>query len=83
VVPAVVALRRRAESIRRAELVRAQRDLGALPERQRELVEAVTAQILNKLLHMPTVRAKAAAGLGDGSGYAAALEHLFALEVGA
>lgn len=82
VVPAVVALRRRAESIRRAELARAQRELGDLPERQRDLVEAVTVQILNKLLHAPTVRAKAAAGLGDGSRYAAALEHLFALEVG-
>lgn len=82
VVPAVIALRRRAESIRRAELARAQRELGDLPERQRDLVETVTVQILNKLLHAPTVRAKAAAGLGDGPRYAAALEHLFALEVG-
>jgi glutamyl-tRNA reductase len=80
VVPAIVALRSRAESIRLAELARARRELDALPERQRRLVEAVTAQILNKLLHAPTVRTKAAAAGGDGS-YAAVLEHLFALEV--
>lgn len=80
VVPAIVALRRRAESIRVAELARADRELDALPERQRRLVDAVTSQILNKLLHAPTVRAKAAAGAGDGPRYAAVLEHLFALE---
>jgi glutamyl-tRNA reductase len=80
VVPAIVALRSRAESIRLAELARAGRELDALPERQRRLVEAVTAQILNKLLHAPTVRTKAAAAGGDDS-YAAVLEHLFALEV--
>ncbi|HEU5363521.1 MAG TPA: glutamyl-tRNA reductase [Gaiellaceae bacterium] len=79
VVPAIIALRRRAESIRLAELARATHELEELPERQRRLVETVTAQILNKLLHAPTVRAKAAAAGGDGS-YAAVLEHLFALE---
>ena len=80
VVPTIVALRRHAEAIRLAELARATRELDALPERQRHTVEAVTTRILDKLLHAPTVRAKAAAGLGDGPRYAAVLEHLFALE---
>ncbi len=38
------------------------------------------AVALNKLLHMPTVRAKEAAERPDGVAYGAALRHLFALE---
>jgi glutamyl-tRNA reductase len=40
----------------------------------------VTAQILNKLLHLPTVRMKEAAAASDGSKYAEAVQHLFGLE---
>ncbi len=80
VVPAIVALRRRAESIRLSELDRAKRELGQLPEPQRQAVEALTLQMVNKLLHAPTVRAKAPACVGDGVRYATVLEHLFALE---
>ena len=45
----------------------ARRDrLGRLPERDRRLVESVTAQIVNKLLHEPTVRMKEAAVTAEG-----------------
>jgi glutamyl-tRNA reductase len=40
----------------------------------------VTAQILNKLLHLPTVRMKEAAVEADGAVYADAVRHLFGLE---
>jgi glutamyl-tRNA reductase len=40
----------------------------------------VTSQILNKLLHLPTVRMKEAAIGSDGTLYADAVRHLFGLE---
>ena len=56
--PAIAALRRRAEEIRAEELARAEARLAELSERERKAVETLTAQIVNKLLHAPTVRAK-------------------------
>jgi glutamyl-tRNA reductase len=56
--PAIAALRRRAEKIRAEELARAEPRLAELSERERSAVETLTAQIVNKLLHAPTVRAK-------------------------
>ena len=61
VVPAIASLRARAEEIRAAELARIEARLGRLPEGDRDVVETVTAQIVNKLLHLPTVRMKEAA----------------------
>ena len=75
VVPAIASLRARAEEIRAAELAK----LGLLSEHERNTVESVTAQILNKFLHLPTVRMKQAAA-ADGATYAAAVMHLFGLE---
>ena len=62
VVPAIASLRARAEEIRAAELAK----LAALPEHERRTLESVTAQIVNKLLHLPTVRMKEAAAADDG-----------------
>jgi glutamyl-tRNA reductase len=76
VVPAIASLRAHAEEIRAAELAK----LGSLPEAERETLESVTAQILNKLLHLPTVRMKEAAAGADGPRYAEAVRHLFGLE---
>jgi glutamyl-tRNA reductase len=76
VVPAIASLRARAEEIRAAELAK----LGRLPEHERRTVESVTAQILNKLLHLPTVRMKQAAAAAEGAAYADAVRHLFGLE---
>ena len=56
--PAIAALRRRAEEIRAEELARAGSRLAELSPRERETVETLTAQIVNKLLHAPTVRAR-------------------------
>jgi glutamyl-tRNA reductase len=80
VVPAITALRRRAEEIRVAELSRREGRLRALSEREREAVDVVTAQIVSKLLHVPTVRLKEAAHDPHQRPYAEALRHLFALE---
>jgi len=79
VVPAIASLRARAEEIREAELQKAESLLGRLDESQRRAVEAVTAQIVNKLLHLPIVRMKQAAAAADGVLYAEAVRHLFGL----
>ncbi len=76
VVPAIASLRSRAEAIRAAELAK----LGGLPEHERRTIESVTTQILNKFLHLPTVRMKEAAAADDGAAYAEAIRHLFGLE---
>ena len=78
VVPAIADLRARAEEIRSGELDRARGRLG-LSESQEAAVESITAQIVNKLLHLPTVRLKEAAAGADGGSYAQALRHLFGL----
>jgi glutamyl-tRNA reductase len=83
VVPAIRQLRARAEEIRRAELVRAEGRLGRLSDADRNAVESLTSQIVNKLLHLPTVRMKEAAAGADGAVYADAVRRLFDLDDGA
>jgi glutamyl-tRNA reductase len=75
VVPAIASLRARAEEIRATELQRAK-----LSESERRAAESVTAAVLNKLLHLPTIRMKEAAAAADGVIYADAVRHLFGLE---
>ena len=75
VVPAIASLRARAEEIRAAELRRAK-----LSESERRAADSVTAAVLNKLLHLPTIRMKEAAAAADGVIYADAVRHLFGLE---
>jgi glutamyl-tRNA reductase len=75
VVPAIASLRAHAEEIREAELDRAK-----LSGAERRAAESVTAAVLNKLLHLPTIRMKQAAAAADGVIYADAVRHLFGLE---
>jgi glutamyl-tRNA reductase len=79
VVPAITSLRARAEEIRAAELARLEGRLGELSEAERRAVESATARIVDKLLHLPTVRMKQAAVTADGVLYADAVRHLFGL----
>jgi glutamyl-tRNA reductase len=76
VVPAIASLRARAEEIRRAELDRVS---GRLSDEERRALESVTSRMLDKLLHLPTVRMKQAAVTADGVVYADAVRHLFGL----
>jgi glutamyl-tRNA reductase len=75
VVPAIASLRAHADEIRAAELRRAK-----LSDAERRAADSVTAAVLNKLLHLPTVRMKQAAAAADGVIYADAVRHLFGLE---
>lgn len=79
VVPAIASLRDWAERIRSGELAKAEGRLGGLSDSERETVESLTTQIVNKLLHLPIVRMKQAAAAADGPGYVEAARHLFGL----
>jgi glutamyl-tRNA reductase len=77
--PLVASLRDSAEDMRRGELERFRAKLAKLDPDARELVEAITQGVVNKLLHEPTVRVKEAAGTPRGDYYADALASLFDL----
>jgi glutamyl-tRNA reductase len=77
VVPAIASLREWAERVRSGEVAKAEGRLGRLSASERETVESLTTQIVNKLLHLPIVRLKQAAA--EGPGYVEAARHLFGL----
>jgi len=65
VAPAIVALQRKAEEIRVAELERIHNRLGSLSPEQLAAVEALTRGLVNKFLHPPMQAIKQAARDGD------------------
>jgi glutamyl-tRNA reductase len=79
IVPTIVALRQRFESIRQAELRRLEPKLGGLTPEARARVDEVTRLLVEKLLLTPTEHLKS---VGDDTmvvAYAEALHQLFAL----
>jgi glutamyl-tRNA reductase len=80
--PAITSLRERAEAIRRTELDRLNGQWDDLSDADRERLEILTKGIVNKLLHEPTVRVRAAAEDGDQEAlrHLESLRHLFGLE---
>jgi glutamyl-tRNA reductase len=63
--PAIVALQRKAEEIRLAEIARLHSRLGSLTEEQLAAVEALTRGLVNKFLHPPMQALKQAAREGN------------------
>jgi glutamyl-tRNA reductase len=57
-VPTIVALRQKIEAIRKAELEKTLATLHELTPRERESLEAMTAAIVNKILHSPITHLK-------------------------
>jgi glutamyl-tRNA reductase len=80
--PAITSLRQRAEAIRLGELARLDGQWDALSDADRERLDSLTRGIVNKLLHEPTVRVRAAAedGRGEALRHLESLRHLFGLE---
>lgn len=75
-------LRRHVEEVRQQELTRAIRQLSPrLEERDLVAVQQLTTRLVNKLLHVPTLRLKHAATEGQGHVYTEAIRYLFDLEV--
>lgn len=79
VAPLVAQLYALGESVRVAELERAQAKLASLDDDQRAAVESVTRGIVAKLLHLPSVRLKLDAGTSHGERNADAVRDLFDL----
>ncbi len=77
--PMVSALRQRAETLRLAELERYRSRLARLGPEDREMVEALTRQLLAKVLHEPTMALKETAGTPKAERLGEALRTLFRL----
>ena len=80
VAPIIAGLRARADAIRRAEVDKTLRRLPNLTDGERQHIESMAEALVNKLLHEPTGRLKAAASNGHAADYAAAVRDLFALD---
>jgi glutamyl-tRNA reductase len=80
VIPTVVALRQRFESIRRAELERLQPKLTGLPPEARARVDEITRLLVEKLLITPTEQLKSTPDPERVRAYADSLTRLFALD---
>jgi len=80
VLPTILALRRKADDIQKAEVVRILSKLGPLAPRQQELVEELASAITNKLLHGALVALKAEADSANGPLFAEIAQRLFDLE---
>ena len=78
--PLVAQLREVVESIRTAEMGRFETALSAMTPEQRELVESISHGIINKMLHVPSVRLREAAGTPQGERLSAAVRDLFSLD---
>ena len=81
VVDTISDLRQHVDELRQQELARTlQRLSSTLSEREAAAIQELTTRLVNKLLHIPTLRLKDAAAEGQGPMYAQALRYLFDLE---
>jgi len=81
VAPTVVALRALADDVVAAEMVRFDSKTPGLDAGTRSEAERMVRRVVDKLLHLPTVRVKEFAAEPSGLAYAEALRALFDLEV--
>jgi glutamyl-tRNA reductase len=79
VTPTIVALRARVEDIKQAELDKTLGRLSNLSTPDRELVEAMAASIVNKLIHNTMVTLKAEVNSSEGSAFIEAARRFFNL----
>ena len=79
-VPVLTEFRGRLEALREREVTAALARLGPLTAAQRAVVEQMSRALMNKFMHEPTVRLRAAARDPGGAEIAGALRYLFALD---
>lgn len=79
-VPVVREFRDEMDRLRSTELATALRRIGPLTAEQTDAIEQFSRSLMNKFLHEPSVRLKAAAANGRGLGIVDAARYLFALE---
>lgn len=79
-VPVLKSFRAEMDELREQELAHAMRKLGHLSPEDREAVEHFSRALMNKFLHEPTVRLRAAAANGRGLLVVDTMRYLFALD---
>ncbi len=79
-VPVVREFREEMDRLRSSELAAAMRHIGPLSPEQADAIEQFSKSLMNKFMHEPSVRLKAAAANGRGIGVVDAARYLFALE---
>jgi glutamyl-tRNA reductase len=79
VTPTIMALRSRADDIKRAELDKTLGRLANLSVPERELVEAMASSIVNKLIHNTMVTLKAEVNSSEGAAFVEAARRFFNL----
>jgi glutamyl-tRNA reductase len=80
VIPTVAALRKRAADVVDVELLRLDGRLPGLDSAVRTELTRTVRRVVDKLLHVPTVRVQQLAEAGGGEAYADALRELFELD---
>jgi glutamyl-tRNA reductase len=80
VVPVLIRFRSEMERLRERELAAAFKKMSDLGPADREAVEHFSKALMNKFLHEPSVRLRAAASNGRGLGVVDAVRYLFALD---
>lgn len=78
-IPVLTTFRGRMDELRARELEQLLRRLEHLPPEDRQVVEHFSRALMNKFLHEPSVRLRAAAANGQGLAIVDALRYLFAL----
>jgi glutamyl-tRNA reductase len=79
-VPVLTEIRSRIDALRARELADTLSRLRHLPPAERALVEQLSKSLMNKFLHEPTVKLRAAAANGRGLGVVDTARYLFGLE---
>lgn len=79
-VPVLTRFRGEMERVREREVAMALRQLDHLAPADRAVVEQLSRSLMNKFLHGPTVRLRAAAANGRGLGIVDAVRYLFGLD---
>jgi len=78
-VPTIVALREKAENIRKSEIEKTLSKMDGLSDKQIKQIDGLTRSIINKVLHSPLVGLKKSAGTPEGGGHVEAVRALFEL----
>jgi glutamyl-tRNA reductase len=82
VVPTIVSLREKLETVRRAEVDRALARLPNADAETRRIIEALSEAIINKVLHAPTVKLRDSSREGHGPRWIELISELFGLRGG-
>ncbi len=80
VTPTIVALKHRADEIKRSELDKTLGRLAHLPVQDRELIEGLASSIVNKLVHGTMVTLKSEVNSSSGAAFVEAARRFFNLE---